>query len=255
MECTTRKISAVLSTEQATSVVAIQMTVHNLSYDQKASIQVNDQDWYMLSNSTVEVLGSAKKHGGIGGAFSTITIRAPASATPGTNIIRLRFNGTDGISSGYSVLNINFVDLNGKGVIPESSFEPENTLDWKPFYTDTENIAEGKRLFQEEPLYESPLVKTVNPYVHCAGCHFQDGSDLKMLGFSNWSIYTRSLFHGLNEKQARQIYSYIRLLPHKIIARPWYPLFQPGPGMDAKPFHVCGLAQDLMRCWKTMPIY
>jgi hypothetical protein len=66
-------------------------------------------------------------------------------------------------------------------------------------------------------------------------CHAQDGRDLKYFNYSNNSIRTRSMFHGLTAQQGDQIASYIRTLNVANPGRPWNPPYQPGPGMDSRP--------------------
>jgi hypothetical protein len=66
-------------------------------------------------------------------------------------------------------------------------------------------------------------------------CHTEDGRDLKYFNFSNYSIVSRSCFHGLSTRQGEQIASYIRSLPLPNPGRPWNPPYQPRPGVDARP--------------------
>jgi hypothetical protein len=66
-------------------------------------------------------------------------------------------------------------------------------------------------------------------------CHAQDGRDLKYFNYSNNSIVTRSVFHGLTAAQGNQIASYIRTLNMPNPGRPWNPPYQPGPGLDSQP--------------------
>src|ERR1700722_8283264 len=66
---------------------------------------------------------------------------------------------------------------------------------------------------------------------HCNDCHATGGQDLKYFNYSNWSIITRSLFHGLSVQDGLNIAAYIRGLSitPAAISRPWNPPYQPGP--------------------------
>src|SRR5437764_1415753 len=82
----------------------LSMRIHGLRYQTQASVQVNGGSWIPINDSTVILLGRASSFGGIGGGFSTLklTLDVPsASISMGTNTLAFRFNGTDGVSSGF----------------------------------------------------------------------------------------------------------------------------------------------------------
>ncbi|HLV79209.1 MAG TPA: hypothetical protein VKT32_02975, partial [Chthonomonadaceae bacterium] len=155
--------------------------------------------------------------------------------TDGRNTLRFRFNGTDGVSVGYRVLAFNFVTATGRPLLPPETFTQDDPDTWRPPLSDPLDAAIGRRLWYSAPLKLSPLQQKTTITAHCMDCHTQDGRDLKYFNYSNLSIIERAKFHGLTQRQAEQIASYIRSLnlPHP--GRPWNPPYQPGPGLDSKP--------------------
>ena len=202
----------------------------------KASVQLNDGGWIDLTNQTAEVYEPAAAYGGLGGGFHTLRLKVPvSSAQTGQNTLRFRFNGTDGFTSGYRVLEFNL--LKGEqAVLSEAHFAQDDPAQWSAPSGKASDIAQGKDLWNTKPLLESPLSSTVLKAT-CGDCHAQDGRDLKYFNYSNWSIEERSKFHGLSGTEAHQIASYIRSLDASApaSARPWNPPYQPGPGLDARP--------------------
>ena len=95
-------------------------------------------------------------------------------------------------------------------------------------------IAEGERLWRSAPLRASSLTGAPAIRAHCGDCHAQDGKDLKYFNYSNLSIVVRSQFHGLSQRQGKEIASYIRSLDLPHPGRPWNPPYQPGPGMQTR---------------------
>jgi hypothetical protein len=63
----------------------------------------------------------------------------------------------------------------------------------------------------------------------CADCHTKTGLDLKYFNYSNNSIIVRSMFHGFNEQQGKDIAAYIRGINTPNPGRPYNPVFQPCP--------------------------
>src|SRR5215469_1307776 len=101
-----------LSSEQSTSARSMWLRVHGVRYADQASVQVNDGAWIPLRNDTVTVADPGKQYGGIGGGFSTLEATVhlpPGTIVSGRNTVRFRFNRTDGLSSGYRVLALNFL--------------------------------------------------------------------------------------------------------------------------------------------------
>ena len=232
---TTQSVGVYVPTSQP--VVALSMQVHGLSYDNKAGVQINNGPWMTLSNSAVKVAEPGKSFGGIGGAYSTLTLTIPLTAgqvRTGANTLAFRFNHTDGISIGFRVLAFNFLTAAGQAVLPSTSFVQDNPNTWTAPHPDAASIAAGSQLWHSAPLVKSSQDSS-SMLATCADCHSEDGRDLKYFGYSNYSIIQRAQFHGLSQLQGEQIASYIRTLPVATQGRPWNPPYQPGPGMDAKP--------------------
>ena len=227
-----------LQAGQSESARFLWLQVHGLRYAEQASVQVNTSSWIPLTNNTVTIGEPGKSFGGIGGGFATLmmTLPLPAGAVlEGNNTIRFRFNQTDGIASGFRVLAWNFLNGDGKKILPPEDFSVEVPETWAPPLADADSIEAGRKVWQTASLVSSSLPNSPTIQAHCADCHAQDGRDLKYFNFSNRSIVARSQFHGLSTLQGEQIASYIRSLPVPNPGRPWNPPYQPGPGLDSQP--------------------
>ena len=234
--------SVSVNLDNADKVDQLWLRVHRPGYTDgggdKAGVRVNDGAWINLNNDTVTVIGPEKSYGGIGGGFYTVRMSVPITGLKnGANTLTFRFNGTDGSTSGYRIIGLNFL-RDGDFVLPDSAFEQEQVADWQPPLNNPTDVAEGKRLWEEAQLVESPLAPNRAIRARCASCHAQDGRDLKYFNYSNWSIIARSQFHGLSEKEGEQIASYIRSLEVPNPGRPWNPPYQPGPGLDDRPVQM-----------------
>src|SRR5436853_81624 len=232
---TTASRTVTLDEAQSDSVRFLWLQTHGLHYASEASVQVHQSSWIPLNNETVTVSEPGKSYGGIGGGFATLvmTVALPkGTVVAGANTTRFRFNGTDGLASGYRVLAWNFLNGEGGKVLPPQEFVEDDPESWKAPLGDTASIVAGKELWQHAPLVASSLPNSPRIEARCADCHAQDGRDLKYFNFSNRSIVTRSMFHGLSELQGELVASYIRSLPVPNPGRPWNPPYQPGPGLD-----------------------
>ncbi len=235
-----------LSVDDARGVDRLWLQVHRPGYNDqttnvergaKASVQINGGEWLDLTNETTQVAEPEASYGGIGGGYHTLRLSVPATGVrAGENTVAFRFNGTDGITSGYRVLALNFL-RGGENVLPGNAFGYDDPSTWQPPLSSADDIAAGKDLWESAPLVESPLVDSLALRASCAGCHAQDGRDLKYFNYSNWSIIERSKFHSLSQQEGEQIASYIRSLdvPAPANGRPWNPPYQPGPGLDSRP--------------------
>lgn len=218
----------------------------------KMSVRLNGGEWIDATNQNAKVYGPASKHHGIGGGHHTVRFSVPVSGVEqGSNTVEFRFNGTDGISSGFRVLAFNFLrgeDESAK-VLPASAFEQDDPSQWQApeGYRTAAAVGEGERLWYEARLVES-LKEGVDVEVlraSCSSCHVKSGRDLKYFAFSNESIVTRSQFHGLSEQEGKRVAAYIRSIEltgdngetYAAPGRPWNPPYQPAPGMDEKPPH------------------
>jgi hypothetical protein len=237
----------------------------NTTRGAKASVRLNTGPWVDVKDSSVTVQEPEKSYGGLSGGFFTTRFTIPIrGAVAGTNTLEFRFNGTDGITSGYRILNFN-LRRGTQNVLANTVFNSENPGLWQPVLTSSSDLQQGKTLWESAPLKESPLSGARTLQASCSDCHAADGRDLKYFNYSNWSIEARSKFHGLNTRQAQQISSYIRSLDlhlsgtTRIVAsaRPWNPPYQPGVGLDAKPVEEwaagAGLSAVLARDADMLP--
>ena len=213
----------------------------------KGSVRVNGGPWIDMTNANANVERPEALHGGIGGSFDTIRFSVPISGVQkGDNQITFRFNGTNGLTSGYRVLQVNFLRGYDK-VLPESAFVQEDPSDWSApeGYASQSDVEAGRELWYNAELIESlELGVDQEPLeVSCSGCHAADGHDLKYFAFANETIQARSEFHGLSEEEGKQIAAYIRSIElrgqdgrtYEAPGRPWTPPYQPAPGLDEKP--------------------
>jgi hypothetical protein len=227
-----------LTAAQCESVKSLWLQVHGLRYQTQASVQVNTSLWIPLRNDTLSVAEPGRTFGGIGGGFSVLELILPlpsGTVVAGGNIVRFRFNQSDGLASGYRILAWNFETNDGAKVFPPTDFVEDAPESWSPPLPDADSIQAGQELWHTAPLVASGLQNSPTIQAHCADCHAQNGLDLKYFNFSNGSIIARSRFHGLTTLQGEQIASYIRSLPVPNPGRPWNPPYQPGPGLDEQP--------------------
>ena len=235
---TTESVTVSVAAGVGHQVRSLWLQIHGLEYAGMVSIRVNQSPWFSLNNDTVTVADPGKSYGGIGGGVATLklTLALPAgTVVDGPNTIHFRFNGTNGIASGFRILAFNLVEADGRTALPADTFLEEDPDAWEPPFRDPKNISAGRSLWQEAQLIASSLPNSPPIHAHCSDCHTQDGRDLKYFNFSNPSIIARSRFHGLSQLQGQQIASYIRTLPVANPGRPWNPPYQPGPGLDARP--------------------
>jgi hypothetical protein len=235
---TTASRTVSLEVAQSESVRSLWLQVHSLRYPEQASVQVNASPWIPLTNDSATVAAPGQTFGGIGGGFATIMLTLPlpsGTVVAGANIIRFRFNRSDGLSSGYRVLAWNFLTAAGSTVVPPDEFVQDAPETWTPPRPDAASIHAGQELWHTAALVASSLPGSPRIQAHCSDCHARDGRDLKYFNFSNASIVARSRFHGLTTLQGEQIASYIRSLALPNPGRPWNPPYQPGPGLDEQP--------------------
>ena len=235
---TTVSRTVTLQAVPAESVRSLWLQIHGLRYAAQASVQVNTSTWMPLNNDTVTITEPGRSYGGIGGGFSTLvmTLALPkGTMVAGDNKIRFRFNQTDGVVSGYRVLAVNFLTVEGKKILPPDNFVEDAPEGWTPPLPDSASIQAGQELWRMASLAASSLPNSPRIQAHCADCHARDGRDLKYFNYSNGSIVARARFHGLSTQQSEQIASYIRSLPLPHPGRPWNPPYQPGPGVDQQP--------------------
>jgi len=215
----------------------------------KGSMRLNDGPWLPLTNDVATCRANEAKFGCLSGAYHTVRFTVPLDRLgepglrEGSNNIEFRFNGTDGQSSGYRILALNFLDDSGKELISKPAFTEDNPDLWKAPRPAQADIDRGRELFATHRLKLSPLAPNQEIEAACSDCHAEDGRDLTYFNYSNLSIIERCKFHGMRQEQGEQVTSYIRSidleLPEgttlKDLGRPWAPPYQPGPGLDEKP--------------------
>ena len=203
----------------------------------KGSVKLNNGPWVDLDAATATVEGIESRMGGIDGGFWTARFTVPISgAVEGANTLTFRFNGTDGITNGYRIIDMNLLNSASQRQLQDQDFQEANPALFQPFSTAADHLTEGKNLWEgSKAILDKPggrLIKAA-----CADCHASDGRDLKYFNYSNRSIIARALFHGLSNSEGQAIASYIRELdaPAPDSARPWNPPYQPGPDLDSRP--------------------
>ncbi len=245
-----------LPAASATSATELWLMVNNLSYQNKASIKINNGSWVSLNHNTVKLQYQEEARGGMAhGGFNTIRFSVPFSNfVVGDNTIEFRFDKSDGISMGYRIVRLNVIDNSGNMLLPSSAFAEVDPKTWSApeGYTSQTAINEGKDLWNNADLwnhylpdgrkgfwYGQELPASRPMKAKCSSCHAQDGRDLEMFSYSNESIIERAKFHKLSEVDGKKIAAYIRSLSSKPNVerhgRPWNPPYQPGPELKDKP--------------------
>jgi len=257
---TTTSVTIQVPPRRVSEVRSLWMQIHNLSYANLASVQINASPWVSLNNTTVAVAEPGKSYGGIGGGFSTLSMTLPlppGTVVDGENTIRFRLNQSDGFVSGFRVVDFNLLTADSSRVLDADVFVREDPDRWTPPFRDPESLRAGQEAWEKAPLKANSLANAPSIRAHCSDCHAHDGRDLKYFAFSNASIVARSRFHGLSDLQGQQIASYVRSLPVPSPGRPWNPPYQPGPGLDAQPIANwaagAGLSAVLERDSSTLP--
>ncbi|MGB0371551.1 MAG: carbohydrate-binding protein [Opitutales bacterium] len=261
-----------LDKEAASKAMDLWLQVNNLTYENKASVKINDSPWMDINHETVgmpdpELLRGGMTHGG----YNTIRLAFQSvDFIEGLNRIQFRFNESDGIAMGYRVVAMDILDFHGYSLLPDSQFVEDDPAEWTGFHTDQASIDEGRNLWYgvtawpptasnkvpaEDRLithykaegvegfwygYALPEVGTI--LASCTDCHTHDGRDLEIFAYSNRSIVERAKFHGMSEDQGEKIASYIRTLADQYdsverAGRPWNPPYQPGPSVADLPIH------------------
>ena len=161
----------------------------------------------------------------------TIPIQKLGGLQVGSNSIVFTFNGTEGTSSGYRILKINFLGSNGYKLFEDKHFSYANPDNWHA--PEGSNIKNGARLWKKRHLLQSSPGKLKQLKASCADCHEAAGADLEYYSYSNASIIGRGVFHGLTRQEGKDIAAYIRSNPAKRYGRPWNPPYQPGNLIDS----------------------
>ncbi|HMJ11150.1 MAG TPA: hypothetical protein VK524_07060, partial [Polyangiaceae bacterium] len=258
-----------LSAGEASSVQSLFVTCHRCGfYDApefealakpltkvKASLRVvgdaskgsSNAPWIDVTDRTVTVDAVAAAHGGINGGLVTLSFsvaiddatRSRLVGRSGSNKVEFRFNGTEGNTNGFRVLDVQLRDAAGKNLSPAAKRWADIGKEKTVAAPAPNIVAQGQALWSgRNTLIKSPIVPT-KIRAACNDCHAKHGRDLQYFNYSNNSIVQRSRFHGLSIAQGEQIAAYLRSannsVSHVPAATPWNPPYQPGPGLDGKP--------------------
>jgi hypothetical protein len=227
--------------------------VNSVRSGSKGSVRLNGGAWVAMTNATVSCERHEAEMGCMNGAYMSLRLRVAMSKLGlpglrvGENTLEFRFDATDGVSSGWRVLGIDFRNANGQSLIA-NNFTWDDPDTWTPPLNTDADIKAGRALWSSAALTDLNFTPSTRSAIRgkCASCHVSDGEDLAYFNYSNKSIIARSVFHGLSELQGKQIASYIRSLDLKLpqgytrksAGRPWNPPYQPGPGLDSKPVEL-----------------
>jgi hypothetical protein len=202
--------------------------------------------WIDITDATVTLADDERIHGGINGGLYTTRIsltldaatRARLVALPKTNRIQFRFNGTDGESNGFRILDVQLRDAAALRV-DSTTVKRADPLAERSTTASASDVAAGKALWYAQGTIAKSSIVPRKLQAACASCHAEDARDLQYFNYSNNAIVQRSRFHGLSESQGKKIAAFIRSslasVPYAANARPWNPPYQPGPGLDANP--------------------
>lgn len=232
------------ATAEPVTKVKASMRVLGGSVDSAASpIPWLDVDETNMRLADVERLQGGLDHGG----FYTVRLTLPLDAamkarlvaSPRRNVVQFRFNGTDGETNGYRILGLELRDAQGKNLATNSVRFADIGAEKLAGRSWSADVTAGAELWNaQNTIFKSSIVKR-KIRAACASCHSATGRDLQYFNYSNFAVIQRSKFHGLSEKQGRQIAAYLRYsqreVPHVAQAAPWNPPYQPGEGSDARP--------------------
>ncbi len=138
---------------------SIWFMINNLSYENKASVKINQGNWLPLNMLTVKMQNQELRRGGMThGGFNTVRLTIPKTGlVAGVNTIQFRFDKSDGISIGYRVVRMNLLGANDVRLLPNTTFEEDNPNNWLPPYADTTSINRGKNLWDSAILWNHYL--------------------------------------------------------------------------------------------------
>lgn len=120
---------------QISSIDNLWLKINNLSYQGKASIRINEGNWISLNHSTTNIYTPEKERGGmVHGGYNTIRFTVSINNfREGQNIIKFRFNTSDGISNGFRVIDLDLLDVEKNRILKNSPYYVNpNTLGKEP---------------------------------------------------------------------------------------------------------------------------
>lgn len=200
--------------------------------------------WVDITDANVVMRPSERLSGGINGGFYTTHFylvldaasRARLTDAPAGNRIQFRFNGTDGESNGYRILDVHFQDDAGNLTDAEPVVRVDPAAERRAETAWSDDAQAGRALWYAHDSNSKSSIVPRKLKAACASCHAEDGRDLAYFNYSDHAIEQRARFHGLTDTQARQVRAFLRAslkdVPIVDRARPWNPPYQPGPGLD-----------------------
>lgn len=207
----------------------------------KASVRINNGPWIHVrdDNPQVQIDVAALRAGGINGGHKTIQysikLTDMGGLTVGCNTLQFRFNASEGLSSGYRIVRLNVLDEEGAEILSPTRFVVDDPATWQSLTTDEHDLASGESLFTRRNLLVESPYSSRRLIAACVDCHAAQGRDLEYYSYSNASIISRSVFHGLGVRQGELIASYVRSRHLAREGRPWNPPYQPGVNIDSQP--------------------
>jgi cytochrome c553 len=234
-------------------------TVHDGSFDREAmtDVRLNGGSWVTVRDENVTCASPEETQGCVASGYATIRFSISTgelgSFLNGENTLSFRFNGTEGVRSGFRVLYLGLMTP-GQTVDDFVPLPKQNATDnlidgttfqyWEPDswtapagYDGSSFVSAGEALWSSENTLEGLLGEPL--VAACGSCHASDGRDLQYFGYSNKTIVARSQSHGLTEDEGKKIAAYIRSLEFEHAdgsaaatnspGTPWDPPYQPGP--------------------------
>lgn len=126
-ERTVERVTFTIDQEQFDKISStnnLWLRINNLGYEDKASVHVNNGTWISLNHNSTEIASPEKERGGMSnGGYNTIRLSVTISnLTIGENIVRFRFNESDGISNGFRVIDMDLLDDSSQRILKNSSY-------------------------------------------------------------------------------------------------------------------------------------
>ena len=220
----------------------VYVRIHGLDYEGQASIRLNGGPWFDVDDRYI--IRDDAQYGGIGGGFHTLRFRIPigefGSFDPRAPDPRIdfRYNGTDpgGHVTGYRVIALNLFGADGDALLPREAFAYDNPAAWEAPLAGRDAVDAGRDLWFNASLVDQVGGNEIR--ATCGDCHAKGGEDLEYFAYSNRSIIERSKFHGLSQREAEQVASYIRSHAGNTVearrGRPYNPPYQPGTSLRDK---------------------
>jgi hypothetical protein len=254
--------SVTLNASNGSATDSLYIQAHQIGYSSfeefsvhKASIRVNgDQggSWVDVTNALATCKHPEETLNCITGPYPVVRFEIAARDLgpfqDGANTIEFRLNYASSSespdafgsrSTAYRVLDIELRDAGDNDLIDGTTFSWDDPSAWDaPRGASASN---GESLWHErDRLVWGADGRSIT--ASCADCHHRNGRDLQYFAFSNGAVINRAKFHGLTTQQAKDVAAYIRSRELRDVddghrydppARPWTPVYQPGPSSRA----------------------